>query len=332
MRRPNGVGTVYKLGGKRRKPFTAVVTVGLVEGKYKRKTLGYFSTQKEALAALSEYNHDPYDIDARETTLEEFFEQWKSYREGRGKPVTAVHTSTFKHCAAFHKKRFIDIGTMHIQEMIDNAPSPVIAQRIKQIFNMLYKYAMLTGLCKTSQTGAIELPKVPKSKMHKPFTEEELAQLWENKDDFVARLALVYCYTGMRPTELIFIKRENVHLKERYIIGGMKTEAGRDRTIPIAEKIFPFIREWYEKGGEYLAPVNPRTRHTMRRLFAKSNIPCIRSHLPHDGRHTCETMLDNARVAKRTIQLIIGHAGKDVDENVYTHKTLKQLIQAINAI
>ena len=332
MRRPNSTGTVYKLSGKRRKPFTAVVTVGLVEGKYKRKTLGYFPTQKEALAALSEYNHDPYDIDSREITLEEMFDKWKAYREGRGKPIAGFYLSSFKYCAAFHRRRFVDIETIHIQEMVDNAPSPFIAIRIKQVFNMLYKYAILTGVCRISQTVAIELPKIPKSTKHKPFTEEEIAELWKNKDEPSARLALVYCYTGLRPSELLNLKRENVHIDKRYMIGGSKTEAGINRTIPIAEKILPFIRQWYETGGDYLAPVEPRSLNKLGRIFQNSPIPCIREHLPHDGRHTCETMLDNARVAKRTIQLIIGHAGKDVDEKVYTHKTREQLIAAINQI
>ena len=112
----------------------------------------------------------------------------------------------------------------------------------------------------------------------------------------------------------------------------MKTEAGKNRTIPIAEKILPFIREWYNQENEYLLPIVARTKDGVRRIFAKSPIPCIREHLPHDGRHTCETMLDNARIAKRTIQIIMGHAGKDVDESVYTHKTREQLIEAINQI
>lgn len=43
-------------------------------------------------------------------------------------------------------------------------------------------------------------------------------------------------------------------------------------------------------------------------------------------------LLDNARISKKIIQLIIGHAGRDIDERVYTHKTTQQLIDAINAI
>ena len=150
------------------------------------------------------------------------------------------------------------------------------------------------------------------------------------------QLALVYCYTGLRPSELIEMKRENVHLSERYMIGGMKTEAGRNRTIPIAEKIVPIIEGFLSRPSDFLLTAPDGTHPTnlptlAKRYWEKSASPIVRAHLPHDGRHTCETMLDNARIAKRTIQLIIGHAGEDVDA-LYTHKTRKQLIEAINKI
>lgn len=332
MRLPNGYGSVYKLKGNRRRPWAVAVTVGLIDGRYKRKMLGYYTTQRDALDALSEYNRSPYDLDAAAITLAEMFERWKAYREKRNKPASPLYLSAFKHCRLFHGRRFASITTMQIQEMVDAAPSPHIAKRIKQLFNMIYRYGMLAGICQATQSTAVELPKAPKSKKHRPFTEDELRELWDNAQEFTARLALVFCYTGLRPMELVNIRREDVHIDERYMVGGMKTEAGKDRTIPIAEKIVPFIAEWYDAGGEYLLPLKTRYQSSIIYTFKSSPLSCIRAHLPHDGRHTCETMLDNARVSKRTIQLILGHAGRDVDESVYTHKTRQQLIDAINMI
>ena len=65
MRLPNGYGTVYKLSGNRRKPFMVRKTIGWSdEGKQLYKTIGYYETRKLALAALADYNANPYDIDA----------------------------------------------------------------------------------------------------------------------------------------------------------------------------------------------------------------------------------------------------------------------------
>ena len=58
IRNPNGYGSVYKLSGKRRRPFVASITTGQDEltGKQKRQILGYYATRKEAMQALADYN------------------------------------------------------------------------------------------------------------------------------------------------------------------------------------------------------------------------------------------------------------------------------------
>ena len=64
MKLPNGCGSVRKLSGNRRKPYTVVITMGFEfddkTGKNKqiRKYLGYFKTKNEALSALANYNKD----------------------------------------------------------------------------------------------------------------------------------------------------------------------------------------------------------------------------------------------------------------------------------
>ena len=58
----------------------------------------------------------------------------------------------------------------------------------------------------------------------------------------------------------------------------------------------------------------------------------VTNHLPHDGRHTCATLMYNADVPKKIKQLILGHSSQEITGKVYTHKTLAQLIEAINRI
>ena len=59
-------------------------------------------------------------------------------------------------------------------------------------------------------------------------------------------------YTGLRPTELLEIQTENVHLDEKYMVGGMKTEAGKDRIIPLNDKIIPLVKNRYDANKKYL--------------------------------------------------------------------------------
>ncbi|MFR8294834.1 MAG: hypothetical protein ACLVAU_11750 [Ruminococcus sp.] len=46
-------------------------------------------------------------------------------------------------------------------------------------------------------------------------------------------------YTGFRIGEVFTILKENVHLDEGYIIGGIKTEAGKDRTSAVCRRRYP---------------------------------------------------------------------------------------------
>lgn len=335
MKLPNGYGSIFKLGGKRRRPYAVLITAGWTdEGKAIRKYHSYHRTRAEAMKALSDYNANPYSVERADITLADLWEKWRGYRKERGKTVQRYHDAAFAHAKPLHKKPFRDIQTSQIQGIVDSLTSkPATAQNVKGLFHLLYKYARLLDICKDNRADLVELPAMQDSKKHKPFSREEVESLWQH-DEWIAQIALVLCYTGMRPGELLAIRRENVHLEDRYLIGGMKTKAGINRTIPIAERILPIVESFMDESTEYLVELKgkPVTYSRMAGIWKRSGIPALENHLPHDGRHTCETALDNASTNKRIIQLIIGHAGRDVDDAVYTHKTVPQLIAAINKL
>ena len=61
-------------------------------------------------------------------------------------------------------------------------------------------------------------------------------------------------YNGVRISELLDLKKENVHLEEQYFdVISSKTDNGI-RTVPIADKVLPFYKSWYESNdkSEYL--------------------------------------------------------------------------------
>ena len=76
MKRANGAGSVYKLGGKRRKPWIARFTTGYDDqGNQTRLTIGTYATKKEAQTALDAYLYVPER--PKEMTIKEAFEGWK---------------------------------------------------------------------------------------------------------------------------------------------------------------------------------------------------------------------------------------------------------------
>ena len=86
MRLPNGYGSVYKLSGKRRKPFIVKKTLGYhvnhETGKSVRDDIiiGYTETKAEGLQMLANYNDNPYDVKTSKMTFKDLYEEWFATR------------------------------------------------------------------------------------------------------------------------------------------------------------------------------------------------------------------------------------------------------------
>lgn len=92
---------------------------------------------------------------------------------------------------------------------------------------------------------------------HIIFTQNEIEKLWNNlwKVKFVDWV-LIQCYMGWRPQELAILRLDEVNLDNWTITGGIKTDAGKQRTVPIHTKIKTLVQKNYDFavsiGSEYL--------------------------------------------------------------------------------
>ena len=339
MRLPNGFGGISKLKGNRRKPYAVRITQGWTdEGKQIVKYLGYYRTRADALQALSAYNANPYDLSGHETTTLELFKLWEEWiNNDKGREIDPIYRSALRYSEDLQQMKFADIRKRHIQAAIDKCPKGYATKRgIKLLFGQLFKFAIDRELVNVNYATLCELPANENSGLHKPFTEDEITRLWANMSVPGVSYALAYIYTGLRPVELLQIKTADVFIDKKYMVGGMKTAAGKNRVIPIADKIMPIITEWYSPNNEYLCICyrdnKPVLNYDRLRYNYWQKCALLKGHLPHDGRHTCATLLDNADVSPKIIKLILGHSSHDITERVYTHKTIQQLIDAINLI
>ena len=122
------------------------------------------------------------------------------------------------------------------------------------------------------------------------------------------------------------------------MIGGMKTEAGKNRVIPINKKIEPFIRRYYEKNknNTYLI-TNSFGRQMQYSNYRREKWDNIMEklemeHTPHECRHTFASKMDSVGANKLCIKRIMGHSSPDITDAVYTHKTINELIEAVDLI
>lgn len=82
-----------------------------------------------------------------------------------------------------------------------------------------------------------------------PFSKEEIQTVWNwNSSNEYISVILMLIYSGVRISELLDLKKENVNLSEKWIsIKASKTKAGI-RKVPIAEKVLPFFEYWMNKN------------------------------------------------------------------------------------
>ena len=321
MRRANGSGSVYKLSGKRRKPWIARVTTGWSDaGKQQYKNIGTYATKKEAQAALDTYFYVPSV--KHDMTLKEAFEGWKA--------VTTVAESTkysyssgFKKLSRFYNLKVADITLDILQDAVDTPPvTYATAVAIKKLLSTAIEYAFTHDCCPAGRKELLKYVKLPEKKAkteRKIFTDDEIQACLDQK----AYGAVILLFTGMRREEFLTLTEDNIHLDEGWIhVSKSKTSAGV-RDIPLPDRLIPIFKAYMD------SPLFGKSRTVFETYW--KNVPVLKNHVRHECRHTYITKLTEAGVDQRVIKLIVGHAGT-ITEDVYTHYSMDMLRSIVNDV
>jgi integrase len=335
FRHQNGFGSIVKLSGKRRKPYAVRITTGWKDGKQVRKYLGYYKTQREAVIALADYHQNSYDIDMRHLTLGEVYDRWISRIENKvTQNALNAHNMAKNRFGNMANVPIYKIKADQLQDWMDSIElKPSSKIRLKSTMNQVFKYAIKNGIISTNYVEYVEIDeKVEKT--GKIFTDEEIKTLWENKDDPTCRWILILIYTGMRIGELLLMTSSTMFLESGYMVGGLKTEAGKDRVIPIHNDIMPLVKEQLGRAKFLMRNThgNKLTYQTALRHFDATMEKFGWEHKPHDTRKTAVSLMHGAGIPIETVRIIVGHSGKGVTEQVYLYKTPHELVDAINTI
>lgn len=364
MRCGNGAGTCYRLKGNRRKPYIARAFLGMKEvevvikdkktkkpiiddktGKpIKRtdvradyQTIGYYETRQDGLDALALHRHNPVTPKAN-MTFKELFDEWS---EGQFKRITKQtadnYRAAWKHLSKHKTVKVKEVRTGHIQAVVDDCDKKGMSrstlEKIRTTAVLMFTYAMENDIVNKNYAKFIKLPKKTKEKKD-IFTEIEIKKLFDNATDEWTSTILIMIYTGLRITELLTLTRFNVNMELRLITGGIKTDAGKDRVVPIHPKIMPYIKHWYNKNGDRLICLNGKPisskRYREEFYYPALERAEIRKLTPHKCRHTFCTMLAEAGADTLSIQKLAGHSDYGFTANTYTHPEVEQLKTAIN--
>lgn len=367
-RLPNGFGQISEIKNRNlRNPFRAMVTVGKTpEGKPICKPLkpeSYFATYNDAYAALVEYNKNPYDLEPS-ITMQELYDKWLPEYEKTVKSTKSA-TSAWAYCSGVYKMRVMDIRARHVKGCMEEGvavirgkeqhPSATMKNQIKSLFNMMLDYALEYELVDRNYSRTFNLTEETVKeiqsvkKEHISFTDEEMDLLWANISSKQGiDIMLIQCYSGWRPQELGLLELKDVDLENWTFRGGMKTDAGENRVVPIHSRIQDLVLRKYQEaealGSPYLlnwTDPNNRNKKNIKLTYARyqkaferirDDLKLNPNHRPHDGRTHFVTMAKRYGVDEYAIKYMVGHKISDITEKVYTRREFAWLREEIEKI
>ena len=355
MKASNGMGTIVKLSGKRRKPFVLKGQGVFTEKGYHQPVIASFATKKEAEAfriayfnnKIKELEEDNIKVSKKEKILI-FEDLYKIWLENKNPSETTLknYTSYFNNSYKIHKLDIKNINGILLQKIFNELDlSKGTLRNLKSFWKQIFDFAVLNDFCEKEYVSFLKLPKEEKGKRtgnrERIFTNDELKILWDNLHNKIDRfnlidIILINCYTGLRANELLNITNDKVFLEERYIdITKSKSRAGI-RKLPISDKIYELIKNRYKENDDFLFKrydgeilTYDTYDYEFREVIQDLE---LNYHTLHDCRHTFATLLANAEIDKEIIIKLTGHSSYKITSEKYIHKTLNNYREAINKI
>ena len=371
---PNGYGSIHQLKGRRTNPWRVRKTNGWITdpdtGRAKQTyiNIGYYPTRQVAMQALAEYNANPYDLD-NDITVAELYDRWTSeYFKTVAPTYIRTLTSAWAYCSSVQSMRAKDLRARHIKGCIDSGyrietrgkkkgekvfPSATTKTKIKSLFNMMLDYALEYEIVDRNYARTFEISgdiikeAEDNKKQHIPFTDKELEILWDNVDKVkFADWILIQCYMGWRPQELATLRLDEVYLDKWYMQAGMKTDAGKQRIVPVHTKIRDLVKRNYDFaisiGSDYLFNDKGQThagswkitydKYSTRFEKVIAALGLNPEHRPHDPRQTFITNGKKFGMDEYALKEMVGHTIQDITESTYTIRDLEWLREDLEKI
>ena len=365
-KRDNGSGTIRKVNGANGTRYYAYAPAKYTcdeDGNYRciREALGGFKRRSDARAALEEYARHP--VSKYNYTLTDVYEEWKGpafsdITKSTQDNYTAAWAQICAAAPATVKKQFREVTTGELRQILDfwteeheitvtskdgtkkkKKAGPLSLSsltKIKALLTQLYDYSMANNMIDKNYASLVKIPKGIKAGTKRAFTDAEFAILEKNwKTVPGADAVYALCYLGFRVSEFCLLSPSSYDKTAQTLQGGLKTDAGRDRIVPVHPNISDLIAKWAQADHETLyadekgKPYNKDrfTRNVWKPAIKALGLPDDLT--PHSARHTCGTRLSAAGARPEDIQAILGHADYSVTANTYINQDIAALRESM---
>ena len=343
--RPNGAGSAYKRG----KTWTARVVVGwkCAEDGHaipNYKTKGGFRTKRDALAYCETLKNAPRTV--RKLTMQEIYDLWLPAHEGRvGRSTMNCYRAAWKYYLPIHHMPFADIDLDDLQECVDDCPcGKRTKENMRALAGLLCKYAIPRHQTDLNYGEYIHTGNDEKG-THPAFSHEQI-ELIHDQIGVTPHAEDVYTliYTGFRPSELFSLKKSDY--RDSILYGGIKTEAGKNRAVPVSRRIIHIIEDKLFGNSEYLFPKDDGTKMSAKYfrdnyfypVLAAAGIQPIPTpdhpayYVPYSCRHTFANLLKNAPGSDKDKAGLMGHEEYKTTQRLYQSAEIEAFKSIVNSL
>lgn len=330
MKRANGTGSIIKLSGNRRRPYAVRISYQERPGLWRQRYLSYHRTAKEAQEALGQYLGKATELKSLAVTWGDVYDQWSERKFAKaGAASIGSYKASWERLKALQGVEMFRITIDALQKIIDQDAEQGLSkssiQNDKTLMKALFKYAMERDIVVKDYSAFVELPAVGAKFEKGAFTETQMKKLERMAEEGIpwADTALMLCYTGFRVSEFLQLTKESYHPESGgYLIGGLKTDAGKNRIVPVHPKVSQYFCSWLKKGGKRI--VCMEDGRAVNSVWYRNCFAEVAKQLgapkatPHWCRHTAASRMKLAGVDDLAVRRILGHSDKDITEH-YTH-------------
>lgn len=321
-----------------------------------KKTKGGFKRREDALAYCNILKNEKNET--HDETLLEIYKVWEPWYEPRiGKSTMDGYRAAFNYYGNLHEKRIVDITPDDLQNCMDACPrGKRTHQNMKVIAGLIWKYARDKHIVSQVESENLYTGK-GKSKKREPLTELEVERIRQAIGTHrYAEYIYAQCYLGYRPGEMLELRKDQIveHKGRLFLIEGKKTDAGRDRTVPVHKKIESIIRDrLYVPGTDLIFP-----QYQFGKVSKKNPIPLFygfkemtdnyfredifkpmmaklgiaKGKVPYGARHTFSNKLKNAEGNDVDKAALMGHSNYTFTQTNYQSSNDDELLAIMDSI
>lgn len=335
MKRANGTGSIVKLSGNRRRPYCVRISERDRHGHIIQRAVSYHAKASEAQAALDELNARrdqglKINMDKFSMTWGQAYDLWSARKFGTAGPSSvASYRASWRRVGVLASRKARDITIDDLQRIIDQDEADGLSMSSIDndhiLMRALYRYLLERDVVAKDYSAFVELPRVEAKHEKGALDDLQLHKLEKLAAAGVpwADTVLILCYTGMRINEFLALTPFCYDRDSHCITGGSKTDAGRDRIIPVHPKIQPYLDRWLADGCDTIIhrDAKPVRAHWYRKHPFRAIMEQIGADgaTPHWCRHTFISRARMAGVDELAIKRIVGHSTKGDVTAGYTH-------------